>query len=98
MERLRESRCRRQDHRVDAQIEVVGGKVARGTAGRTRGLGGLQGRLDDAGDAHRHFVLKFENVFERAVEAVGPEMCSAERVDQLRGDADAVAGLAHRSF
>src|ERR1700720_2821665 len=39
------------------------------------------------------FVLKFENVFERAVEAVGPEMCSAERVDQLRGDADAVAGL-----
>ena len=23
------------------------------------------------------FVLKFENVFERAVEAVGPEMCSA---------------------
>jgi hypothetical protein len=44
------------------------------------------------------FVLKFENVFDRAVEAVGPEMCSAERVDQLRGDADAVAGLVHRSF
>jgi hypothetical protein len=26
------------------------------------------------------------------------EMCSAERVDQLRGDADAVAGPVHRSF
>jgi len=36
------------------------------------GLGRLQRRLDDAGDADRDLRLQFEHVFERAVEAVGP--------------------------
>jgi hypothetical protein len=31
-------------------------------------------RLDDTGDARCDVVLKLEDVFEQAVEAVGPEM------------------------
>ena len=97
-ERLRDLPCRRQDHRIGAQIEVVGGQIVGRAAGRTGGLGGLQCRLDDAGDARRHLVLKLEDIFERAVEAVGPEMRAGRRVDQLRGDAHPTAGLAHRAF
>jgi hypothetical protein len=43
-------------------------------------------------------VLQLEDVFEGAVEAVGPEMRTSERVDQLGCDADATAGFAHRAF
>ena len=46
----------------------------------------------------RHLVLKLEDVFERAVEAIGPEMRAGDRIDQLRGDAHPVAALAHRAF
>ena len=54
--------------------------------------------FDDAGDANRHLVLKLEDIFERAVEAVGPEMGAGESFDQLRGDPDAVPRLSHRAF
>ena len=54
------------------QIEVVCGQIACRAVGRPRGLGRLQRRLDDAGDADRDLRLQFEHVFERAVEAVGP--------------------------
>ena len=43
-----------------------------GRSAERRDLGGLQCRLDDPGDADRDLVLKFEHVFQRAVEAVGP--------------------------
>jgi hypothetical protein len=58
----------------------------------------LQGRLNNAGNAHRDFVLYVEHVFERAVEAVSPKLRPAEGVDQLRDDAHATVRLAHRSF
>jgi hypothetical protein len=61
-------------------------------------FGGLQSRLDEPGDADRHLVLKVEHVFERAVEAVGPEMRAGRRVDQLCGNAHALACLAQRAF
>ena len=54
--------------------------------------------LDDPGDADRHFVLKFENVFERVVEAVGPKMRAGAGVDQLTGNAHATAPFADRAF
>jgi hypothetical protein len=38
-------------------------------------------RLNDAGDARCHLVLKFEDIFERALEMVSPEMRTGERVD-----------------
>src|ERR1700758_532968 len=45
-----------------------------------------------------HFILQIEHIFERAVEAVGPEMRAGFGLDQLPNDADAVAGLADRAF
>jgi hypothetical protein len=66
--------------------------------GRAAGLGRFQGRLDDAGNADRHLVLKLEDVFQETVEPVGPEMRAGRRVDQLRADAHAAAGLSHRAF
>ena len=75
---LRKAEClggllrRRPEHRMGAQIEVVGGQISGWAAGRTGGLGGLQRRLDDTGNARRDLVLKLENLFERAVEVLGP--------------------------
>ena len=89
---------RRKNHGIGTQIKVVGTEVARGPVGRSARLGGLQCRLDHAGHATRHFVLKIEDIFERAVEAVGPEMRAAGRIDQLSGDAHAPAGFTYRAF
>src|SRR5208283_1014628 len=50
----------------------------------------LQGLNDLPGD----LVLDYEDVVQLAIEAVGPEMSSGFRVDQLRGDPDAVASAA----
>jgi len=58
----------------------------------------LQCRLDDTGNAERDLVLKLKDIFEGAVEAVGPEMRPAHCADQLRGDADPITALAHRAF
>ena len=65
--------------RKRAQVEIVGGEVGRRPRGGAAHLGRLQCRLDDAGDADRDLVLKLEDVFERAVEAVGPEMRAGQR-------------------
>ena len=66
-----------------AQIEIIGIEAVRPFAPRAFDLGLAERRLDDTGDANRDLVLKLEDVFERTVEAVGPEMRAAERVDQL---------------
>jgi len=63
-ERLRDLPCRRKEHRISAQVEVVGGQIGGRTAGRTGGLRRLQRRRDNAGDADRHLVLEVEYVFE----------------------------------
>src|SRR6516162_10120736 len=77
-----------------AQKELIGSEVGRSTVGRTCDFGRLHRGLDDAGDARRHFVLKVEDIFKRAVEAVRPEMRAGRRIDQLRRDAHATARLA----
>jgi hypothetical protein len=81
-----------------AQVQVVGGKIVGRAVSRMSALGGLQCRLDDAGDARCHLVLKVEDIFERAVEAVGPEMSAIDCIDKLRGDAHPTACFAHRAF
>ena len=58
----------------------------------------LQARLDDADDALGDLILKLENVVQRAVEAVGPEMRAGFGFDQLRGDAQPGARLAHAAL
>src|SRR5260370_37602548 len=79
-ERLREACCRRHGRRVASQVEVVGGEVDRWAVGRTYGFRGLQCRLDNPGEPKWHFGLEVKYVFEGAVEAVGPEMRTIERV------------------
>ena len=84
--------------RERAQIEIVGGEVVGRPRGRTADFGGVQGRLDNAGDTDRHFVLELEHICQRTVEAIRPEMGGGLGLDQLRGDAHPVAALAHRAF
>jgi hypothetical protein len=43
-------------------------------------------------------VERREDVIEAAIVAVGPEMSAGAAVDQLDGDAQAIAGLAHAAF
>ena len=70
----------------------------RRTGSRAADLGGLQCRLDDAGDVDRHLVLEVENIFQGAVEAIGPEVGARFGLDQLCGDTHPVPTLAHRAF
>jgi len=86
------------EHRIGAQVEVVGGQIGCRSAARASGFSCLQGWLDDTRDAGGDLVLQVEHVFERAVEAVGPEMRAASGVDQLRRDAHTPARLADRAF
>jgi hypothetical protein len=87
--------CRRHEHRIGAQIQVVGGQIVGRAVGGACSLCGLQRRLYDAGDARRYLVLKLEHIFERTVEPLGPEMRAGDRVDQLPGDPHPPAAFAY---
>ena len=90
--------CRRPEHCVGAQIEVVGREIVGGTFRRSANFGCLQSRFNHTCDADRHLVLKLEYVFERTVEPIGPEMRASSCIDQLPGDAHPLACLANRAF
>ena len=49
-------------------------------------------------DPVRNLVLQRENILERAVVALGPDMRVRFRVDQLRIDPDLVSGAAHAAL
>src|SRR6516164_4926991 len=83
---------------MGTQVEIVGSEVGRRATARPRGFGRLQRRLDDAGDARSDLVLKLEDIFQRAVEMIRPQMRPGARVDQLAGDADPIAALAYRAL
>src|SRR5438105_2308839 len=80
------------------QIMIIGVEAFGRLASRPLDFGLAQPRLYGAGDIARNLVLQFENVIEGAVEAVGPDVRAASRVDQLSSDAHAVAGLADAAF
>lgn len=61
---------------------------------RTPALGASDCRSDRDGDRLGNFVLHREDVGEVAVIALGPDMVAGVVLDQLRGDPDAIAGLA----
>src|SRR6516162_11767045 len=84
--------------RARLQIKIVSGQIVCWPFGQVTDLRGLQGGLDNAGDAERHLILKIEDVLERTVEAVGPKMRAVCRVDQLRGDAHPTACFSYRAF
>ena len=43
-------------------------------------------------------VLQIEDIFERTIKTVCPEMCSGFGIDKLSGDTNAISGLAHTTF
>src|SRR6185503_19833455 len=55
-------------------------------------------RLDEAGDARRHFLLHGKDVAEVAVVTFRPDVRPRNRVDQLRGNAHPVAALPDRAL
>ena len=61
-------------------------------------LGLAQLWFDRAGDARCHLVLQLENVVQRAVKTVGPDVRAGRRVNQLPSDTHPVAGFAHAAF
>src|SRR5579864_4465945 len=83
---------------IGAQVEIVGSQVVSRAGGNPHCLRGLQCWLENASYACRHLVLKIENVFKRAVEAIDPQMNATRCVDQLRGDPNSLPRLAHRAF
>ena len=80
------------------QIKIVGIQAVRALALRKLDLRLPQAWLDGADDAQRDLVLDFENVAERPVIAFGPDMGAVRRLDELAGDANAVAGFAQAAF
>src|SRR6516165_8556001 len=73
--------------RQATQVEIIGRKVSGGPIAGSTNLSSLQCWLDDANNAECHLVLKLEYIFQRAVDAIGPEMRAANRVDKLSSDA-----------
>jgi len=62
------------ERREGAQIQIVGTQILGGLAGGALHFRQQQLWLDGPGNATRYLVLKFENVIERAVEAVRPDV------------------------
>src|SRR5665811_2077064 len=73
----------------------MGVLVVRAATNDQRFFGLAQLDLKRGYDLAREFVLHGENIGEVTIEAVGPDMRTALCVDELAGNADAVARLAH---
>src|SRR5262249_12901726 len=67
-------------------------------APRSLNLGSDNPGRDGADNAAGDLVLNGKDVLKRAVVALGPDMVAARRVNKLRGDANAIAGLPHAAF
>jgi hypothetical protein len=84
--------------RHPAQEIVVGvealGRLARGPLD----FGLLELRRDRADHARGHLILQIEDVFDAAVEMVGPQMRAGRNIDELRRDAHPLRQLAHAAF
>ena len=74
-----------------AKIVVVSLKAFGRFALGALDFGALQLRRDCADHAACHPILQIENIFKQAVEPIRPEMRSRCGIDELSGDADAIA-------
>ena len=80
------------------ELDVVGGDAARPLPPRALDLGDLDLRPDDHRDVRGDAVLEGEDVVERAVEVLGPEVRAGDAVDELGGDPEPVAGPPHAAL
>ena len=55
-------------------------------------------RFDNCRDSLGYFVLKLKDIFEVAVVSFGPDVMSGLGIDQLRGDTQPPARLAHAAL
>ena len=77
--------------RKGAQVEVISIKIIRAFSPRSLYFGSLQAWFDHANYAFGDLILEVENVFDRTIEPVGPEMHSGLSFDQLCSDPQALA-------
>jgi len=80
------------------QNEVMSIEIVRPFASHTFNLGIPQSRLDGGYDAQCDFILKCEDVLELTIVTFGQQVDAGFRLDQLRADADTLAGIAKASF
>src|SRR6185369_16097157 len=81
-----------------ALIKIPGVKVLRALLLRSPSLGATYCRLQRSDDGLGDFILDREDVFEHPVIALGPDVVPGVGVDQLAGDAHALARLAHAAL
>src|SRR5687767_2997741 len=81
------------DELATLQKEIMGVHVLRSAIDYQRSFRLAECHLQRSHDLLCDVVLDLENVREFTVVSLGPEMSSARTVDQLRGDANPVAGL-----
>lgn len=84
--------------RQAAQIAVVGIEVLSRMMPSPFDLRLLEAPSDGGNDTSRNSVLQVEDVFQGPVEVISPKMRAAMAVDQLPGDAQAIADLAHAAL
>src|SRR3979490_383405 len=81
-----------------SQQAFVGGHILGRLAPYPLASIGIKASRKDGNDAGCFFVLDGENIIELPVVVLRPEMATRLAVDQLHGDPDAVADLAHTAF
>ena len=81
-----------------AKIEVVGIQIVWTLSPGALNLAALQARFDNADHTIGDSVLEVEHVLRISVISVRPEMRAGLGFDELRCDAQAVAGLSHAPF
>ena len=81
-----------------AQIQIVSVQIFRTLSLGTLNLGLAQAWLDSADDAQRDLVLKCEDVTERPVISLSPDVSTARRFNKLASDTDAIAGFTQTAF
>src|SRR5439155_8434729 len=77
---------------------IPGTHVLRSLPDNALALSAGQCWLNRGGDARGDVVLHGEDIGQIAVITVGPEMSAGRCIDQLAGDAHALANLAHAAF
>src|SRR6266404_6618719 len=81
-----------------AQIQFIGGDIARRVSLHARLLPWRQIRAQGLRDSFRQFALQSEKIGDFTVERLRPEMRVGAGVDELRVDSDAIAHAPRRSL
>src|SRR4051812_22379904 len=81
-----------------SKIAIVGAKVSSRFAPGTVHFGLLETRRKGCNDPLRDLVLQLEYIFEGAIEAIRPNVCTRDCVDQLTGNPQSATGLTHTAF